>query len=143
MLFNESLLTQGKLAPGFNSPDPRDYGYKAYLEHIEKGLKDESPVMYGLHPNAEIGYLTSTCESLFGTILRLRVGTGAARGSAESGAQATRDAMGDLLNRLPKRFGMADLHDRSKDAQAGVSQSVSQSVDCDLSMCRVRAALRD
>ena len=55
--------------------------------------------MYGLHPNAEIGYLTSTSESIFSTILRLRVGSTASRGAADSGAVATKDHMTELLGR--------------------------------------------
>lgn len=121
MLFNESLLTNGRLAPGFASPDPRNYGYREYSDHLEKGLRDESPVMYGMHPNAEIGYLTSTTDSIFSTILRLRVGSGASSGAGgDTSSSATKDAIADLLSRLPRKFAMADLQDRADEAVQGV-----------------------
>ena len=45
-------------APGFKSPDPAKFDREAYRKYIEEKLPIESPNMFGLHPNAEIGYLT-------------------------------------------------------------------------------------
>lgn len=44
-------------------------GYHSYIEEV---LPAESPYLYGLHPNAEIGFLTVTSEKLFRTILELQ-----------------------------------------------------------------------
>lgn len=56
-----------QLAPGFISPPNSDYvGYHQYIDDF---LPDESPYLYGLHPNAEIGYLTTVSERLFKVIL--------------------------------------------------------------------------
>ena len=58
------------LAPGFLLPPNNDYvGYHLYLD---ENLPPESPNLYGLHPNAEIGFLTSTSDNLFRTILELQ-----------------------------------------------------------------------
>ena len=58
------------LAPGFPSPPNSDYvGYHAY---INDHLPPESPHLYGLHPNAEIGFLTATSEKLFRTVFELQ-----------------------------------------------------------------------
>jgi len=46
------------LGPHFKSPDPSKFDYEAYRTYIETKLPIESPQMFGLHPNAEIGYLT-------------------------------------------------------------------------------------
>jgi dynein heavy chain len=56
-------------APGFKSPDPLKFDREAYRKYIEEKLPQESPQMFGLHPNAEIGYLTTTGETLFELIL--------------------------------------------------------------------------
>ena len=40
-------------APGFPSPPNSDY--KGYHQYIDEVLPPESPYLYGLHPNAEIG----------------------------------------------------------------------------------------
>jgi dynein heavy chain len=57
------------LAPGFRSPDPSKFNYDDYKNFIETKLPTESPQMFGLHPNAEINYLTQMCDSLFETIM--------------------------------------------------------------------------
>lgn len=35
-------------------------------------LPSESPVLYGLHPNAEMGYLTTTSDNLFKTLSEMQ-----------------------------------------------------------------------
>jgi len=41
------------------------------MEHIDQGLPVDTPLAFGLHPNAEIGFRTETSEQLFRTILEL------------------------------------------------------------------------
>jgi dynein heavy chain len=57
------------LAPGFRSPDPAKFDRNAYVKFVDEKLPAEDPRMFGLHPNAEIGYLTTLGETLFDTIL--------------------------------------------------------------------------
>jgi len=52
------LLSNMNLAPHFKSPPPDKFDYAAYMNFIDTKLPIESPLMFGLHPNAEIGYLT-------------------------------------------------------------------------------------
>jgi dynein heavy chain len=44
----------------------------------------ETPQMFGMHPNAEIGYLTAHCDTVFETILEVSGGgSGGAKASGE------------------------------------------------------------
>ena len=45
---------------------------QGYHEYIDENLPPESPYLYGLHPNAEIGFLTVTSEKLFRTVLEMQ-----------------------------------------------------------------------
>lgn len=57
-------------APGFQSPPNMDYtGYHNYIDDM---LPPESPALYGLHPNAEIGFLTTLADNLFRTVFELQ-----------------------------------------------------------------------
>lgn len=58
------------LAPGF--PVPPNSDYKGYHNYIDECLPPESPYLYGLHPNAEIEFLTTTSENLFKTVLEMQ-----------------------------------------------------------------------
>lgn len=69
------------LAPGF--PTPPNCDYKGYQSYIDAFLPQESPHLYGLHPNAEIDFLTTTSENLFRTVLEMQPrdsGTGSGLG---------------------------------------------------------------
>lgn len=57
------------------------------FQYIDSALPPESPYLYGLHPNAEIGFLTQTSEKLFRTVLEMQPRDG---GSGE-GTAGSRD----------------------------------------------------
>jgi dynein heavy chain len=57
-------------APGFTAPPNLDY--KSYHKYIDDLLPPESPILYGLHPNAEIGTLTTRSENLFFTLMEMQ-----------------------------------------------------------------------
>lgn len=57
------------------------------FQYIDDSLPAESPYLYGLHPNAEIGFLTQTSEKLFRTVLEMQPRDG---GVGEGGGK-TRD----------------------------------------------------
>lgn len=57
-------------APGFVAPPNVDY--KSYHQYIDDLLPPESPILYGLHPNAEIGTLTTRSENLFQTLMEMQ-----------------------------------------------------------------------
>ena len=59
------------MAPLFKSPDASKFDYEKYRKYIEENLPVEVPQIYGMHPNAEIGYLTLMCDTIFSTILEV------------------------------------------------------------------------
>ena len=66
-LHEDMLAGSFELAPGFMLPPSTDY--KDYHRYIDEVLPPESPYLYGLHPNAEIGVLTKTADKMLKTIL--------------------------------------------------------------------------
>jgi len=67
-----------EFAPGFRIPPNSDY--PAYHQYIDENLPPESPTLYGLHPNAEIGFLTAASEKLFRTVLEMQPADSGASG---------------------------------------------------------------
>lgn len=68
-------------APSF--PTPPNTDFKGYQSYIDSFLPQESPHLYGLHPNAEIDFLTTTSDNLFRTVLEMQPrdsGTGSGLG---------------------------------------------------------------
>ncbi len=75
--------------------------YKGYHQYIDDVLPPESPYLYGLHPNAEIGFLTSTSENLFRTILELQPrDDGALGGGGQTREEKVRCPLSLLLQSL-------------------------------------------
>ncbi|NXQ15458.1 DYH9 protein, partial [Peucedramus taeniatus] len=96
------------LAPGFPLPGSMDYN--GYHQYIDDALPPESPYLYGLHPNAEIGFLTQRSERLLHTLLELQprdssTGHGAV-GTQEEMVQALLE---EMLEKLTDEFNMAEL----------------------------------
>uniref|UniRef100_A0A8C0JJH6 Dynein axonemal heavy chain 9 n=2 Tax=Canis lupus dingo TaxID=286419 RepID=A0A8C0JJH6_CANLU len=104
----EMLEGELSLAPGF--PLPGNLDYTGYHQYVDAQLPAESPYLYGLHPNAEIGFLTQTSEKLFRTVLELQP-----RDShAGDRAGATREEkvkalLEEILERVTDEFNMAEL----------------------------------
>ena len=49
--------------------------FAEYHTYIDENIPPESPYLYGLHPNAEIDYLTNTSERLFTEVLGMQATT--------------------------------------------------------------------
>lgn len=69
-----AIYVEGKMQSrdfsGFPAPPNTDLvGYHTY---IDEAMPPESPYLYGLHPNAEIGFLTTTSENLFKTVFEMQ-----------------------------------------------------------------------
>ncbi|CAG5911397.1 unnamed protein product [Menidia menidia] len=96
------------LAPGF--PLPGNMDYASYHQYVDDTLPPESPYLYGLHPNAEIGFLTQTSEKLFRTVLEMQPRDGGVgEGGGSTREEKVRAALDDIMERLPEEFNMAEL----------------------------------
>ncbi|XP_005407434.1 PREDICTED: dynein heavy chain 17, axonemal [Chinchilla lanigera] len=104
----EMLEGEVLLAPGFQIPPNLDY--KGYHEYIDENLPPESPYLYGLHPNAEIGFLTVTSEKLFRTVLEMQPKeTDSGAGTGVSREEKVKAVLDDILEKIPESFNMAEI----------------------------------
>ncbi|XP_061653101.1 dynein axonemal heavy chain 11 [Phyllopteryx taeniolatus] len=96
------------LAPGFVVPSNVDY--QGYHDFIDEMLPHESPVHYGLHPNAEIDFLTVTSENLFRTLLELQ-SPDAVMGEGASGTleEKVKIVLDEVLEMLPEQYNLTDI----------------------------------
>jgi dynein heavy chain len=101
----DELLDEMELFPfakdekgvSFKSPSPTTYD--RYLEHIETEFKGDTPIAFGLHPNAEIGFRTEQSETLLRTLLELQPRDNASSGGdGKSPRDLASQAMGEFLD---------------------------------------------
>ncbi|XP_062567134.1 dynein beta chain, ciliary-like [Saccostrea cucullata] len=96
------------LAPGF--PVPPNSDYKGYHNFIDECLPPESPYLYGLHPNAEIEFLTTTSENLFKTVLEMQPrDSGASAGAGVSREEKIKGILDEIVEKLPEEFNMIEV----------------------------------
>ena len=100
-LVNKKLLKPGaELASGFPLPTSI-LDHDGYVAHVKTALPTETPVLFGLHPNAEIRYLTSTADRILGEVMRLR---GSTSDSSNRKHGASGKETGEILNSLEQRL---------------------------------------
>ncbi|KAE9148960.1 Dynein alpha chain, flagellar outer arm [Phytophthora fragariae] len=125
-VFTQDILKGKELTVGFKCPDPFTFSYSKYVDHIETQLPGESPTVYGLHPNAEVGYLVEASNDLFATIAKFQPSTGPST-SAEAKNASSASASGlakenahvyavieELLGKLPPEIDLADLQAKAE-----------------------------
>ncbi|NWV19290.1 DYH9 protein, partial [Origma solitaria] len=96
------------LAPGF--PLPGNMDYNGYHQYIDDVLPPESPYLYGLHPNAEIGFLTQSSEQLLRTVLELQPRDSSdGEGGVGSREEMVKALLEEMLEKLTDEFNMAEL----------------------------------
>ena len=73
-------------------------------------MPPESPVLYGLHPNAEIGFLTTTSETLFKTVFELQPReSGSSGGPVTTREDKIKALVDDVMEKLPEAFNMSEI----------------------------------
>lgn len=91
-LMSDNLLDECEMYPfvegkNFSLKCPGQLVYEKYLEYIDNEITQESPMAFGMHPNAEIDYRTTQCNSLFKTLNELSpkgAGAGGEAGASQS-----------------------------------------------------------
>ncbi|XP_016013564.2 dynein heavy chain 9, axonemal isoform X3 [Rousettus aegyptiacus] len=110
----EMLEGELSLAPGFLLPGNMDYN--SYHQYIDTELPPESPYLYGLHPNAEIGFLTQTSEKLFHTVLELQPqDSQAGHGAGAMKEEKVKALLEEILERVTDEFNIQELMAKVED----------------------------
>merc|ERR1719311_874490 len=93
-------------------PSPQAGPHEKYLEHIET-MPPESPLFFGMHPNAEINFRTVQCEKLFDYLMMLSGGDDSGGGDEDHGQSpmAIAEAMASeiLEEVIEKKFPTDDI----------------------------------
>jgi dynein heavy chain len=106
----EMLDADLELAPGFVSPPPSDFA--DYHTYLDSEIPPESPYLYGLHPNAEIDYLTNTSARLFTEVLGMQATGGAAAAGGASKAEIIGGTLEEMVEKIPDEFNMFEMAGR-------------------------------
>ncbi|KAK1331689.1 hypothetical protein QTO34_009662 [Cnephaeus nilssonii] len=124
----------------------RDIGkaIRSKIQYIDAELPPESPYLYGLHPNAEIGFLTQTSEKLFRTVLELQprdshVGDGAAATREEK----VKALLEEILERVTDEFNIPELMARVEERTPYIVVALQECERMNTLTREIRRSLRE
>ncbi|XP_075070448.1 dynein axonemal heavy chain 11 [Mixophyes fleayi] len=130
------------LAPGFVAPPNLDYC--GYHDYIDKMLPAENPVLYGLHPNAEIEFLTVTSDNLFKTILEMQpkdmvIG----EGSGLSAEEKVKNILDDILEKLPEEYNLQEIMQKTSERSPYILVCFQECERMNVLMREIRRSLKE
>ena len=129
------------LAPGYAVPPNSDY--KGYHAYIDENLPPESPYLYGLHPNAEIGVLTQTSEELFKTLLEMQPkDSGGGGGGGMSMEEKVKNILDEIMEKLPDEFNLYELNQKVEEKTPYVVVALQECERMNILMNEIRTTLK-
>merc|ERR1712194_41598 len=112
----DELLDETEMYPfaedekGVSFMSPAPTSFEKYIEHIDKNMAGDTPIAFGLHPNAEIDFRTQQSSTLFNTLIELQprgVSSGDDAAPPQQVAEATANELLDKFGE--KNFDVEDL----------------------------------
>eukprot|EP00929_Paragymnodinium_shiwhaense_P050232 TRINITY_DN25303_c0_g2_i1.p1 TRINITY_DN25303_c0_g2~~TRINITY_DN25303_c0_g2_i1.p1 ORF type:complete len:2248 (-),score=601.64 TRINITY_DN25303_c0_g2_i1:355-7038(-) len=141
-LVKPELLNNLQMAPGLKSPDASKTDYAYYQKFIEERFPPEQPQLFGLHPNAEVGFLTNQGISIFKTIQKI---SGVRTGTGVVDISAATPIISKYLEELPHDLDMVSVRNQLKeeDYTPYVMSSLQESDRMNLLLGIVRSSLQE
>ncbi|NXX93579.1 DYH9 protein, partial [Centropus bengalensis] len=130
------------LAPGF--PLPGNMDYNGYHQYIDDALPPESPYLYGLHPNAEIGFLTQTSEKLFRVVLEMQPrDTSTGEGGVVTREETVKSLLEEMLEKLMDEFNIAELMAKVEERTPYVVVALQECERMNILISEIKRSLRE
>ena len=104
--FNESMLEGLEFFPGFSAP-PSTMNHKQVVEYLQE-MPGETPVAFGFHPNAEIGFKLREGDAFCNALILMQPRNAGGEGGMSEEEKA-RMVLEDIVERLPDTYDMEDI----------------------------------
>jgi len=137
----DELVDGMEFFPKFTNP-AGSLGHRATMTHITDSFPTETPLAFGLHPNAEIGFRLREADALCGALqsLQPREAGGEAGASTEERARAVLD---DLLERTPDDFDLEDIRGRAEEVTPYVMVAIQEVERMNVLLREMRRSLKE
>lgn len=137
-------LVDGELYLAPNFPAPPNTDYQGYHNYIDEIMPPESPYLYGLHPNAEIGFLTTTSESLFRTVFEMQPrDAGASGGATVTREDKVKQVLDEILEKLPEEFNMSEIMGKVEERTPYVIVAFQECERMNFLTCEIKRSLKE
>lgn len=134
-----------QLAPDFPLPPPLDY--KSFHTFIDDKLPSESPKLYGLHPNAEIDFLSQTSEKLFRTLIEISPIDHEENPSGQTATlsreEKVRNVLEEFQSHLPDEFNLIELRARLDERNPYAVVALQEAERMNLLLREIKQSLKE
>ena len=115
--------------PGVSFMSPAPTTFEKYIEHIDTTMGADTPIAFGLHPNAEIDFRTQQSNTMFTTLLELQPREASGEDGAASPQQVAEQCAADLLEKFGEKLFDVEELVRSLDEQGPYQNVFIQEMD--------------
>eukprot|EP00736_Rhodelphis_marinus_P010572 Rmarinus@m.9666 len=122
LLENDAYFTEG-----FDFKCPPPMSIKGYLEYIEE-MPPETPIAFGMHPNAEIGYRLLQADTMFRNMNELQPRS-ASGGGGMGLEEKTKMVLDDIMDRLPPVMNPEEIREKIEDLSNPYTNVFLQEID--------------
>mmetsp|Transcript_25005 Transcript_25005/g.85566 ORF Transcript_25005/g.85566 Transcript_25005/m.85566 type:complete len:4525 (+) Transcript_25005:136-13710(+) len=126
---------------GFVSP-PNTLNKKQTLEFVNKTFEKESPLAFGLHQNAEIGFKLREAESLCSSLLSLQPREAGGEGGVSTEDKA-KTVLDDVLRDMPEQFDMEEIRSRIDELSPYVMVAIQESERMNVLLAEMKRSLAE
>merc|ERR1719326_2402395 len=106
MYMKNELFEGLQFYPGYNNAGNMSHG--KLVEYIQENMGMESPIMFGMHPNADIGFPTDQSNLLFQTVFELQPRTSGGEGGG-SMSEVVMTLIEEMTDKLAE--GVVEMED--------------------------------
>uniref|UniRef100_A0A3Q3L381 Dynein axonemal heavy chain 11 n=1 Tax=Labrus bergylta TaxID=56723 RepID=A0A3Q3L381_9LABR len=119
-------------------------GFFGYHDFIDEMLPHESPVHYGLHPNAEIEFLTVTSDSLFHTLLELQSPDAVmGEGASQTLEEKVKTILDEVIEKLPEEYNMSDITSKTAERSPYILVCFQECERMNMLISEIRRSLKE
>jgi len=139
--FNDSLIEGMEMFPGFYTP-PNTMSHKGVLGYIADSMPPETPLAFGLHPNAEIGFKLREADAFCSSLLLLQPREAGGEGGMSTEEKA-KMVLDDLMERLPERYDMEEIRGKIDEYSPYVMVAIQESERMNVLLTEMRRSLME
>jgi dynein heavy chain len=140
--FNKDDFDGAELVPGFASPTGLNT-MEEYKEYALREFPEESPHLFGMHPNAEIGSLTTQTEFIFTTLMNVQPRTGGAEEGEAGLEKSVKKTLDEIMQSIPDRFNIQELYNRVEKHEPYVSICLQECERMNILVTEIRRSLSE
>jgi dynein heavy chain len=140
--FDKEDFEGAELVPGFPAPTGLS-SIQDYKDYALREFPDESPYLFGLHPNAEIGSLTTQTDFMFSTLLEVQPRVAGAEEGDSSMEKSVKKALDEILTNVPEAFNIQELYNRIEKHEPYVSICLQECERMNILMAEIKRSLTE